>query len=83
VVYGSYASYDYNNDGGAQATREIDGDATYYFGKPAAAGQLYRGFLFRYRYGARNQSGTVTPLPNGFGGTPLFKYNRFMAEYDF
>jgi len=77
VSYVSYASYDYNNPAYAQATRELNFDALYYRNKPAAPGALYKGFLVRWRYGGRDQTGN-----NAFGGAPLFKYNRFQAEYD-
>ena len=82
VIYGSYAGYDYNNPGGAQATHEGDADLLFYLNKAPTANQLYRGFLFHYRYGERTQSGSELPTPNGYGGSPLFKYNRFQFEYD-
>ena len=76
ITYISRGWYDYNNPGYAQGTYENDFDATYYFSK-IPKGQ-YKGVVFRYRYGERVQSGNAN-----IGGTPLFKNNRFQAEYDF
>jgi hypothetical protein len=78
VSYVSQAWYDYNNAGYAQGTQETDFDALYYF-SPVPKSGPYHGFLFHYRYGARNLSTYTgaTQIP------ALFKYNRFMAEYDF
>ncbi|MEO9170724.1 MAG: hypothetical protein ABI282_07125 [Candidatus Baltobacteraceae bacterium] len=77
VALVSRALYDYNNPGYAQGTYETDFDTTYYVSKLPKTGN-YRGFFFRYRYGERTQSGNAN-----IGGAPLFKYNRFQAEYDF
>jgi hypothetical protein len=83
VASTTFAGYDYGNPGGAQKTHEADADVLYYFSKPAAPGQTYKGFTIHYRYGARFQSGSAFPLPNGYGGPPLFKYDRYQLEYDF
>jgi hypothetical protein len=77
VSYVTEAGYDYGQPFLAAPTYEWDFDALYYFNKPAAAGQLYKGFTFRYRYGERDQASTSA------AALPLFKYNRFQAEYDF
>lgn len=77
VGYISRAFYNYNNPGYAQGTYETNVDATYYFSR-LVKDAPYRGFVFRYRYGERTQSGNAN-----IGGSPLFKYNRFQSEYDF
>lgn len=77
VSYISRGWYDYNNPAYAQGTYENDFDALYYFSKIPPRGG-YRGFSFHYRYGERVQSGNAN-----IGGLPLFKYNRFQAEYSF
>ncbi len=78
VAYVNHAWYDYNNNAYANSTQETNFDALYYFNRLPKTG-TYKGLLFRYRYGERDQS------PVFAGGTPLslFKYNRFQAEYDF
>lgn len=78
VAYINHAWYDYNNGAYANSTTETDFDAMYYFQHMPKSGP-YHGFSFRYRYGERDQS----PIFTGASGTALFKYNRFMAEYDF
>ena len=83
VALTSFAGYAYGNPGGAQKTHETDADLLYYFSKPAAIGQNYKGFTFHFRYGVRYQSGSAMPAPNGYGGPPLFKYDRYQLEYDF
>ena len=77
VSYVSQAWYDYNNGAIAQGTMEFNFDALYYFSKLPKSGS-YKGFLFRYRYGDRDESN----FP-GAAAPALFKYNRFQAEYDF
>ncbi|MDP9110722.1 MAG: hypothetical protein M3M96_03700, partial [Candidatus Eremiobacteraeota bacterium] len=77
VAYISRGQYDYNNPAYAQGTYENDADVTYAFNPPPKVG-AYRGFVFRYRYGERTQSGNAN-----VGGLPLFKNSRFQAEYDF
>ena len=52
-----------------------DFDTQYFFNKLPKGGS-YRGFSLRYRYAARSQQ--FAPA----GVAPLFKYNRFQAEYD-
>ncbi len=76
VTYVSWAGYDYNESFMAAPTYEFNYDALYYFNKPPAPGQYYRGLSFRYRYGDRTQPFTNSALPE-------FKYNRFQIEYDF
>lgn len=73
----SRALYGYGNGTvGVSPTQETDFDTTYLFNKLPKAGP-YHGFSFRYRYAERTQTYTYS------GGLPLFKYNRFQAEYDF
>ena len=78
-----FAGYNYGNPGGAQKTHEADADLLYYFSKPAVPGHEYKGFTFHFRHGVRFQSGTGLPAPAGYGGPPLFKYDRYQLEYDF
>jgi len=77
VSYISQAWYDYATPAIYQGTKETDFDALYYFNALPKTGS-YKGFLFRYRYGGRDES-TYT----GAAAPGLFKYNRFQAEYDF
>ncbi len=72
VSYVTRAWYSYNNPAYAQATYETDFDALYRLNKVGKG--AYHGFLVHYRYGERTQT---------TAGLPLFKYNRFQAEYDF
>ncbi len=73
----SRALYAYGNSAvGVSPTQETDFDTMYYFNKMPKSGP-YKGFLVRYRYAERTQTFTYA------GGLPLFKYNRFQAEYDF
>ncbi len=73
----SRALYAYGNATvGVSPTQETDFDTMYYFNKLPKAG-AYKGFTLRYRYAERTQTFTYA------GGLPLFKYNRFQAEYDF
>lgn len=76
VAYINHAWYDYNNAGYANSTQETNLDALYYFQNLPKSGP-YHGFSFRYRYGERNSAPAFGPQ------AALFKYNRFMAEYDF
>lgn len=74
----SRALYGYGNATvGVSPTQETDFDTMYYFNKLPKTGS-YKGFLARWRYAERSQNFTVP-----YGGLPLFKYNRFQAEYDF
>ncbi len=69
--------YAYGNSSvGVSPTQETDFDTMYYFSKMPKSGP-YHGFFLRYRYAERTQNFTYS------GGLPLFKYNRFQAEYDF
>ncbi|HET9028828.1 MAG TPA: hypothetical protein VFN49_01515, partial [Candidatus Aquilonibacter sp.] len=78
VSYVNHAWYNYGNGGFFNLTQETNFDAMYYF-SPLPKSGPYHGFTFRYRYGERNSG----PLWTGGPQTALFKYNRFMAEYDF
>ncbi|HEY5427311.1 MAG TPA: hypothetical protein VIJ77_12245 [Candidatus Tumulicola sp.] len=85
---------DYSNNIASQHTNEFDLDNTYRF-MPMPKSGPYKGLAFRYRYAARTFSNTFcgasdTACPAGLsygaaflGGSPLFKYNRAMLEYDF
>ncbi|MDE2480729.1 MAG: hypothetical protein KGN02_00890 [bacterium] len=71
------ALYAYGNSAvGVSPTQETNFDTMYYFNKMPKSGG-YKGFMVRYRYAERTQTFTYA------GGLPLFKYNRFQAEYDF
>lgn len=73
----SRALYAYGNSTvGVYPVQETDFDTMYYFNKLPKSG-AYHGFFLRYRYAERTQTFTYA------GGLPLFKYNRFQAEYDF
>ena len=73
----SRALYAYGNATvGVYPVQETNFDTTYYF-SPLPKTGAYKGFFFRYRYAERGQTFTYA------GATPLFKYNRFQAEYDF
>jgi hypothetical protein len=85
---------DYSNNLASQNTNEFDLDNTYRF-MPVPKSGPYKGLQFRYRYAQRTFSNTFcgavnTACPAGLasgasflGGSPLFKYNRAMLEYDF
>lgn len=71
------ALYAYGNGTvGVSPTQETNFDTQYFFNKLPKSGS-YKGFTLRYRYAERTQTFTYA------GGLPLFKYNRFQAEYDF
>ena len=71
------ALYAYGNGTvGVTPTQETNFDTQYFFNKLPKSGS-YKGFTFRYRYAER----TEQFAPKGVA--PLFKYNRFQAEYDF
>ena len=71
------AFYAYGNSTvGVTPTQETNFDTQYFFSKLPKTGS-YKGFSLRYRYAARNEQ--FAPA----GVAPLFKYNRFQAEYDF
>ena len=73
----SRAFYAYGNGVvGVAPTQETDFDTQYFFKALPKVGS-YKGFSLRYRYAQRNQQ--FAPA----GVAPLFKYNRFQAEYDF
>lgn len=73
----SRALYAYGNSTvGVSPTQETDFDTQYFFKALPKTGS-YKGFMLRYRYAERSQQ--FTPA----GVAPLFKYNRFQAEYDF
>jgi hypothetical protein len=87
------AWYNYGNALAPQRTKIWTLDGRYYF-SPVGKGP-YKGLMLRYRYIERTLSNTFcgaaatncvpgTPIGSSlFGGLPLFKYNRFMLEYDF
>jgi hypothetical protein len=87
------AWYNYGNALAPQRTKIWTLDGRYHF-SPVGKGP-YKGLLLRYRYIERTLSNTFcgaaatncvpgTPIGSTqFGGLPLFKYNRFMLEYDF
>ena len=87
------AWYNYGNALAPQRTKIWTLDGRYYF-SPVGKGP-YKGLMLRYRYIERTLSNTFcgaaatncvpgTPIGSTqFGGLPLFKYNRFMLEYDF
>jgi hypothetical protein len=77
IVTVSRAYYNYGWLLGEQQTAETDGDVQYYLSPLRKAGP-YKGLLVRYRYGARTFDNVA-----GYGGAPLFKYNRVQFEYDF
>jgi hypothetical protein len=94
VFTATNAWYDYGNALVPQNTKLWTLDEFYRFMRVPQSGP-YRGLEFRYRYIERAQSNTYcgaaatnclpgTPIGTSYlGGLPIFKYNRFMLEYDF
>jgi hypothetical protein len=94
VFLAADAWYDYSNLIAAQRTAEWNLDGTYRFMRVPASGP-YHGLQLRYRYAERTFTDTYcgaaatncapgTPVGTAvLGGLPIFKYNRFMLEYDF
>jgi hypothetical protein len=93
VASATDAWYNYGNALAPQRTKIWTLDGRYHF-SPVGKGP-YKGLMLRYRYVERTLSNTFcgaaatncvpgTPIGSTqFGGLPLFKYNRFMLEYDF